>query len=353
MVPAIRGESSLLSQRLIAAAVVLGFLYVASSLVMTIVISLLLALILEPTVGLLTRRGLPRSLSALVTVLLMLAATYICFYFFFAQAQSFVSDFPKYSGTLRRHVLRVRQKAVEIQEKTQKVFSSEETAAPEPGGNRPAPDSSWSSYLGAGLRSATEVLVLVSFVPFLVYFLLAWKTHLRRTTITLFSGENRLAAERTLDGITEMIHGFVVGNAIIGLLLSVATGLFFWAIGLPYALFLGLISGFLSLVPYFGLVLALAPPLLVGLTRLTTLGPLVAIALAVILFHLVALNVLYPKIVGRRVQLNPVVVTLAIMFWGWLWGGLGLLLAVPITAAMKAICDNVGSLRPYGRLMGY
>ncbi len=112
-------------------------------------------------------------------------------------------------------------------------------------------------------------------------------------------------------------------------------------------------SGFLSLVPYFGLVLALVPPLLAGLAHFTTPGPLVAIAGAVVVFHLVALNVLYPKIVGRRVHLNPVVVTLAIMFWGWLWGGLGLLLAVPITAAMKAVCDNVASLRPYGRLMGY
>ena len=354
MVLAAKAETGTLSQRLIAGGVVLGFLYVASSLVMTIVISLLLALTLEPSVRLLTRRGLPRSLSALLTVLLMLGATYLFFYFFYAQAQSFATDFPKYSGTLRSHVLRVRKKAVEIQKQTQKVFSPEtEGTAPRPGEDQPAPASSWSSYLGAGLRSVTEVLVLVSFIPFLVYFLLAWKSHLRRTAITLFSGENRLTAERTLDGITQMIHGFVVGNVIIGLLLSAASGLFFWALGLPYPLFLGLMSGFLSLVPYFGLVLALVPPLLAGLVHFTTLAPLVGLFLGVVLLHLIALNVLYPKIVGRRVHLNPVVVTLAIMFWGWLWGGLGLLLAVPITAAMKAVCDNVVSLRPYGRLMGY
>lgn len=339
---------STLSQRLIAAAIILGFLYLAGSLVMTIVVSLLLALTLDPAVHLLTRRGIPRSLGALLMVLLLLAATYLFFYFFYAQAQGFAADFPKYSGTLRSHVLRVRQRAAEFQKQTEHVFSPESETPSQPG----APSSSWSSYLGTGLRSVTEILVLVSFIPFLVYFFLAWKSHLRRSMITMFSGENRLAAERTLDGITGMIRGFVVGNVIIGILLSIASGLFFWRMHLPYALFLGPMSGFLSLVPYFGVVLALLPPLLTGLVHFTAIAPLVAVILGVVALHLVALNVLYPKIIGRRVHLNPVVVTLALMFWGWLWGGLGLILAVPITAAMKAVCDNVISLRPYGRLMG-
>jgi predicted PurR-regulated permease PerM len=68
--------------------------------------------------------------------------------------------------------------------------------------------------------------------------------------------------------------------------------------------------------------------------------------------HLTALNVLDPKVVGKRVHLNPLVVTIALMFWSALWGGVGLLLAIPITAGIKAICDNVESMRPYGKLLG-
>jgi len=63
-------------------------------------------------------------------------------------------------------------------------------------------------------------------------------------------------------------------------------------------------------------------------------------------------NVLTPKLVGRRVKLNALSVTLSMMFWGWLWGGLGLVLAVPITAGLKAICDNIQSLKPFGAWMG-
>ena len=64
------------------------------------------------------------------------------------------------------------------------------------------------------------------------------------------------------------------------------------------------------------------------------------------------LNVLTPKLVGQRVNLNALSVTIAMMFWSWLWGGFGLILAVPITAAIKAVCDNVETLKPYGAWMG-
>ena len=81
-------------------------------------------------------------------------------------------------------------------------------------------------------------------------------------------------------------------------------------------------------------------------------GLLVSIVVVVAAFHLIALNVLYPKIVGSRVHLNPLAVTIALMFWGTLWGGVGLLLAIPITAAVKAVCDNVPGIQGYGKLLG-
>jgi predicted PurR-regulated permease PerM len=76
------------------------------------------------------------------------------------------------------------------------------------------------------------------------------------------------------------------------------------------------------------------------------------IGVSVAVVHFVAVNVLTPKLVGQRVNLNALSVTISMMFWAWLWGGFGLILAVPITAAIKAVCDNVESLKPYGAWMG-
>jgi predicted PurR-regulated permease PerM len=72
----------------------------------------------------------------------------------------------------------------------------------------------------------------------------------------------------------------------------------------------------------------------------------------VLILHLIAMNVLYPKIVGARVHLNPLVVTFSLMFWGFLWDAAGLVLAIPITAGIKAVCDNIDSLRAFGRFLG-
>ena len=115
--------------------------------------------------------------------------------------------------------------------------------------------------------------------------------------------------------------------------------------------FIGFASGFLSLVPYLGVILAIIAPLVVGLGQLES-SQLLIIALTVLGLHLLGLNVLYPKFLGSRLQLNPLAVTIALLFWGWLWGAVGLILAIPITAAMKIIFDNVETLRPYGTWLG-
>jgi predicted PurR-regulated permease PerM len=94
------------------------------------------------------------------------------------------------------------------------------------------------------------------------------------------------------------------------------------------------------------------PPLLAVLAIPAKPALYLLLAGTVALLHLLALNLLYPKFVGARVHLNPLMVTVALMFWGTLWGGIGLLLAIPITAAIKAVCDHVGGLQSYGRLLG-
>jgi predicted PurR-regulated permease PerM len=142
-----------------------------------------------------------------------------------------------------------------------------------------------------------------------------------------------------------------VGNFIIGVFLSVCSIAFFGFLGLPYFYFLGVISGFLSLIPYLGVLLAILPPLVADLGHITA-GGVVLISASVLGLHLIAMNVLYPKILGKRLQLNPLAVTLALLFWGWLWGAMGLILAVPITGAIKIICDHIDRLRPYGAWLG-
>ena len=78
----------------------------------------------------------------------------------------------------------------------------------------------------------------------------------------------------------------------------------------------------------------------------------IVIFVTVVGLHVLTMNVLYPKIVGKRLRLNPLAVTLALLFWAWIWGAMGLILAVPIVGATKIICDYVDSLRGLGAWLG-
>jgi predicted PurR-regulated permease PerM len=206
-------------------------------------------------------------------------------------------------------------------------------------------------FLSARWTSLYEFFLMASFVPFLVYFMLSWRDHVNRSFLQFFHGEARLVAARSLEGIAEMVRAFVVGNSMLGVLLALLSSLVFWMIHVPFPMLVGPLSGLLSLVPYVGLPLAMLPPLFAALAP-NDVSIYVLVVVSVALMHLIALNLLYPKVVGSRVHLNPLVVTFSLMLWGFLWDAPGLLLAIPLTAGLKAVCDNVKELRQIGKFLG-
>ena len=180
----------------------------------------------------------------------------------------------------------------------------------------------WADVLTRGFGSVSQALLAASFVPFLVYFMLSWQHHVRSATVMLFSLENRHAAYVTLGLISAMIRSFMVGNLLIGLFLGTAGTIAFAILHVPFFYFIGFISGFLSLVPYLGVVLAMAPPIFVSVGHINS-GDAVVIVLTVLVLHLIALNVLYPKFLGNRLQLNPLAVTIALAGLGMALGSDG------------------------------
>jgi predicted PurR-regulated permease PerM len=148
-----------------------------------------------------------------------------------------------------------------------------------------------------------------------------------------------------------MIRTYVLANVVIGLVSSLVCGIVFWYLGIQYFYFIGLISGFVSLVPYLGIFLALLPPLAGGIGTLHR-GGIIAVIVTVIVMHLVTMNLIYPRVIGRRLQLNALAVSLSLLFWAWIWGASGLLLAIPILGAVKIVCDHVEPLQPLGSWLG-
>ncbi|MBV8050690.1 MAG: AI-2E family transporter [Acidobacteriaceae bacterium] len=312
-----------------------------------ICVSILLAFILEPVVVLIEKLRLPRGWAALVALLALFAVLYGISAVFYKRAVEFSQELPTYAAEIRQYVEKFR-------EKTENITAPARAAVPKGKGNQTIQvvqqPSIWNE-ISSSLGTATDVALAASFVPFLAYFMLSWKDHTRRATVLLFPLESRHTAYATLGTITEMIRGFILGNLMVGLFISAASTAAFGFLGVPYFYFVGFISGYLSLVPYLGVMLAVLPPVMSGLGKLHGTGFLFVL-LTVLGLHLFSLNILYPKFLGRRLQLNPLAVTLSLLFWGWIWGAMGLILAIPMTAAMKIVFDHVDQMQAFGAWLG-
>src|SRR6266851_538950 len=320
--------------------------YYGESVLAVLFFAILLSFMLSPVVQELEYLHVPRALAALVSVVVLLAALYGVTAASYNQALIFADNVPKYSQKIRSILQPFRQEAEKI-EKT-----GEAVGDPEPSNVVPVRQvTSWSEVLTHGAGTLTDIVLAASFIPFLAYFLLTWQSHARSATVMLFPMHHRHTAFVTLGLIGKMLQSFIVGNLVIGLLISGVSVALFGLLHVPFFYFIGFLSGFLSLIPYLGVVLAMVPPILVGLGQLET-GDLVVVVFCVVGLHLFALNVLYPKLLGSRLRINPLAVTLALLFWGAVWGAIGLVLAIPITGAIKIVFDHVESMKPYADWLG-
>jgi predicted PurR-regulated permease PerM len=338
------------SIKIIAVAVLFGCFYYASSIVITLIFSILIASVLEPGAALLERMRVPRWLSSLFMVLLMLAAVYLMVYAIYGRALDFMENAPKLANKVRQIVSHLQVTAQNIQQSTRTILPSGSDS------NLPTvrlqQESPWSQLLLRGIGSVYAFIVTVMFIPFLVFFMLNSKDLLWAATLNLFPMEKRQLAEDVIHNINKMLRQFVLGNLMVALISAVPMCLVFSFLHLQYALVMGLLASCLSLIPYIGVALALIPPLMVAVLQYDSVNPFLVLAVTVAAVHFLSVNVLTPRLVGHRLNMNALAVTVAMMFWGWLWGGVGLILAVPITAAIKAVCDNVEGLKPYGAWMG-
>ncbi len=338
------------AQIIIAVAAGLAICYVGKLVLVTLLVSVLLTFMLEPVVVFLQRIRIPRSLGAILAVLLLLAAAYGASYFFYNRAVSFAHELPKYSQKIQGMLSHVRQKTNEIEKTTEQVLPQNETK-----GKKPLPvqvqNGAGSGLISEHIGAVTETVLTLCFIPFLVYFMLSLQEHARTKTVQLFSPQHRSTAYVTLGQISLMMRSFIAGNFIIGIFMGICSMVVFGLLGLQYFYFIGFISGFLSLIPYLGVLVALVPPLAAGIGQLGDTG-IIIICATVLGLHIFSMNVLYPKVLGKRLQLNPLVVTIALLVWGFIWGAMGLILAVPIVAAIKVICDHVPSMRAIGEWLG-
>ena len=366
---------------MIAVASLIALLYFGRDFFVILSISAVFAFILDPIVQLVMKLHLPRAAATLIVIGIAATLVYLLCLVAWTQMLSIREDLPTYSSRmseivdkanqhldefeqktialivpkeLRRQERQIQQKPQEAMKARRRKAAQEQAPITPPAIQEVRIHTDPKPLLGTLFVYASQyfhVVVMASFVPFLVYFMLSWRDHINETFLGLFPEEHQYVVGRSWIAIGEATRAYVMGNFFLWMFVGSISALAFFFLEVPYWPLIGPLSAFLSLVPYVGLPLSVVPPVLAALAIPNKFKIVVGVLIFTASLHVLAMNFLYPKVVGRRVRLNPLAVTVALMFWGLLWGGVGLLLAVPMTAAMKAVFDNVKSLQGVGRMM--
>jgi predicted PurR-regulated permease PerM len=328
-------------------AIVFAFCFFASTVCITILLSAFLAILVEPLVTRLEGWNLPRAASAALVVLSGICLIGVLIYISYDKADEFVEDFPMYASKIRG--------AVEpITEKVERLQQSANNLNPVPAKQRPREvhinnQPGWPSYMIRGLSSVWGAVIVAAVVPFLVFFLLVRKEHIYTWFGEAFG--SRMDVPGFVTRVNAMVRTFVVGNLIVGAISAAVLVGVLLGLRMQGAVALGVAAGLLNTIPYLGGFLAAAIPLLAGTLQFSSAGPFIIIGVTALTLHLLSANLLIPKLVGSRVNVDPVAATVGILFWGWLWGAMGVVLAIPLTAFVRLVAETRPSLIYFGNLL--
>ncbi len=337
----------------------------AAAVFIPVLLALMFSYALSPIVDQMQFWHVPRALGASVLLAMLIGGIGTTVYFLEDDANALIESLPDAAEKLRE-VVRPRNESPEgAMKKVQRAANQIEQAAAEAGSSVPAPRGvtrvqiepphfNISEHLWTGTVGLVALLGQATMVCLITFFLLVSGDTFRRKIVRIAGPtfkRKRITIE-ALDEITGQIKRYLLVQALLSGIVGLVTWLAFMWIGLQHAAVWGILAGVFNLIPYIGAIAVMAATSLVGFVQFGTLDMALLVAAVSFVVHGIVGYVLSPWLTGRTSRMNPAVVFVGVLAWGWLWGMWGLLLGMPILLAIKAICDRVEDLKPIGELLG-
>jgi predicted PurR-regulated permease PerM len=347
----------------------------AQSVLIPIVIGILISYALAPLVTGLYRLGLPRAIGAAVAVTLLVGTCGVAVYTLTDQAMAIIADVPQAAQRIRDRVRQHRRNpggAIEkVQQAAQEIDkAAQEASAPTAEERKNArqvqdltgvqkveivdPPFRATEYLWSSGQSLAAFSTQFVLVLFLVYFFLVTGDLYKRKVVKIAGptlSEKKITVQ-ILDEINQQIENFMRVQVFTSFVVAVATGLALWWFGVDHPIIWGILAGVFNSIPYLG-------PLVVtgglGVVTFMQFDDLWKTAyVCAVAFGITSLEgfLLTPMLMSRAAQMNPVAIFVGLLFWSWIWGIWGTVLAVPMLMMLKAICDHIEDLQPIGELLG-
>jgi predicted PurR-regulated permease PerM len=362
--PAFEPDPQTLALLVIAAAAAMAALYWAQAVFIPIVLSILISYALEPVVRGMTYLRVPRVVASALVVASLTGVLGYTVYALSDDASAIVAAVPEAAAKLRETMRRDRGEDSAIQQ-VQRAAEELQRTADEAAGATPAPRGvqrvqveepaidirEYLMWGSAGVAAFAGEAVLV---VFFVFFLLVSGDLFKRKLVKIAgpSLERRKVTVQILDEINLQIERFLLVLVMASIVVGVASWIAFTMVDLNQAVFWAVAAGAFNTIPYFGPVMVSVGTTIVAFLQFGTVSMAATVGGLTLAITSIEGWVLMPILARRVVRTNEIAVFISLIFWSFVWGVWGTLLAVPMLVAVKAFCDHVDDLKPIGELLG-
>jgi predicted PurR-regulated permease PerM len=328
-------------------------LFLAQEFFIPVMLAIVFNFLLGPFVRLLKRLAwIPEAAGALVVMLSGLVLVGLLVYELSVPIAQWITRAPQIAGKISTELRALKKPMERMNQATQQIGNL--TSIESTPGKKPAQVELRGPGLADGLLTKTRdtVFGLVVLLVLLYFLLSSGDLFLRKLIHVLPKFEDKKRAVLIMREIEDHISRYLITVAMINAGLGVAAGTVFWLLGLPNPALWGALAFVLNFIPYIGSLTGIGIVAIVSLATFPNIGHALLAPACYFGIGILEGNFVSPFIMGRRMLLNPVVIFVGVTFWGFLWGILGVFLAVPMLVMLKIFCDHIEPLAPIGEFLG-
>jgi predicted PurR-regulated permease PerM len=316
--------------------------WILADILIPLAFAVFLSVLLNPVTNWLQRKGLSRLLSIVIALILAIIVVTALFYFLGSQVMHFRDSLPA-----------LKQKFAEIYENT-KHFITDKFGITEAKQNKAVQDaiSGSKSMVGQTFFGVLGVFGIILLLPVYIFFILLYKPLILNFLYEVFAEENSDKVADVLNETKSAIQSYIVGLLIETLIVGIMNSVALLLLGVKYGILIGTIGALLNLIPYLGGLVAIALPVLMATMTKDGYGTQLGIIGAYLFIQFIDNNVLVPRIVSSKVQINALMSIIVVLLGNQLWGLSGMFLSIPFIAVLKIIFDRIDGLKPWGKLLG-
>jgi predicted PurR-regulated permease PerM len=339
----------------------------AQPVLIPIVLGVLISYVLGPAVTSMAKRGIPRMVGAFLILAALCGGIGFGIYSLSDEAVDIIDDIPQAAEKLRQRMNGPRSRPADqgllerVQEAAEKIDrTAADAAEPAPVARNVQrvqvvdPPFRASDYLWSGGQGIINFLGQAAIVLFLVYFLLVTDDLFKRKIVRIAGPTltKKKISVQIMDDINRQISGFLRVQVITSVLVAVATGLVLFWFGVENYVIWALFAGIFNSIPYLGPIVVSGGLAVVTFMQFDDLAMTAYVSGSALAITSLEGWLLTPVLMSRAAQMNPVAIFVGLLFWSWVWGVWGTILAVPMLMAIKAVCDRVEDFQPIGELLG-